>query len=122
MISPKIGEGIVNKERINAESTSRKHAEEVALESRGKTDLLLLFVQNAAPCEDCEAIFLKLSKNKVTGKKGKETTTYGISFMVKIVGDHGGYVAEANTLFFHNGVRSIARPEGFPPYPAALPD
>lgn len=106
----------------NEESTARHHAEIRVLQHVAATDLLLLFVQNAFPCEDCARYLTNLTKSTTQGKGRKQVTIPGKSIIVRILDNHGGYgAAGTGTIWYFNGASDDERPGGFPPIPANYP-
>lgn len=101
------------------ESTKSSHAEPQLTALVNLSSQLLLLIQNAAPCpERCEPMLKNLSKSSTKGKGRKAETVAGHSIIVKIIGDHGGYVdPNAGIQFYFDGQKYNAPPQGFPPIP-----
>lgn len=105
------------------ESTKKNHAEPQLLDLVNLSSQLILLIQNAAPCpERCETLLKNNSKSTTKGKGNKAVTTPGHSIVVRIIGEHGGYVdPTTNMQYYFNGNKYSTAPVGFPPVPA-LPD
>lgn len=104
------------------ESTKKNHAEPQLLDLIKLNSQLILLIQNAAPCpERCETL-LKNNTKATRGIGKKAAPIAGHSIIVRIIGEHGGYVdPTTNMQYYFNGEKYNAAPVGFPPVPA-LPD